>query len=69
MICSNRFLCFHLRGSEVEQDRSRGCICPVGGALDAEGLSGGMGQETVNHGTDEPTDRDAPTLRGFLCLP
>lgn len=33
------------------------------------GVVRGVGQETVNHGTDEPTDRDAPTLGGFLCLP
>lgn len=33
-----------LRGPEDEQDRSRGCVCPIGGALNAEGLSKGWGR-------------------------
>lgn len=37
--------------------------------IECWGVVRGVGQETVNHGTDEPTDRDAPALGGFLCLP
>jgi len=67
MICSNRFLYFHLRGPEVEQDRSRGCICPVGGALDAEGLSEGWGRRrSTMERTNQQTGMHRPW--GDFCV-
>jgi len=67
MICSSRFLCFHLRGPEVEQDRSRGCICPVGGALDAEGLSEGWGRRrSTMERTNQQTGMHRPW--GDFCV-
>lgn len=64
---SNSFLCFHLRGPEVEQDQSRGCVCPVGGALDAEGLSEGWGRRrSTMERTNQQTGMHRPW--GDFCV-
>lgn len=59
-----------LHGPEVVQDQVAWVsLCLVGGTLSVEGVVRRVGHETVIRRTDEPTDRDAPTLGGFLCLP
>lgn len=59
-------LCLRSHGPEVEQDRSRGWVCPVGGALNAEGVDRGVGRETVNRGADRPTGMHRPW--GDFCV-
>ncbi|XP_036140180.1 uncharacterized protein LOC118644785 [Monomorium pharaonis] len=56
-----------LRGPEVKQDQSRGCVCPVGGALDAEGLSEGWGRRrSTMKRTNQQTGMHRPW--GDFCV-